>query len=110
MGGSWRRAAAWVFLAAALQAALACGPEARRAAPPGAPSVLLVSIDTLRADRVGAYGARDAGTAALDGIAAAGVRFEKAIAAAPLTLPSHATLLTGLYPPRHGVRHNGTSG
>jgi arylsulfatase A-like enzyme len=76
-------------------------------APADAPNVVLVSIDTVRADRVGAYGAPDAGTATLDAIAAEGVRFEKAIAAAPLTLPSHATLLTGLYPPRHGVRHNG---
>jgi len=107
MAGRRGRAAACV-VAAALCAASACGPDARRGAPPhAAPNVLLVSIDTLRADRVGAYGAHDAGTATLDAVAAAGVRFEKAIAPAPLTLPSHATLLTGLYPPRHGVRHNG---
>jgi choline-sulfatase len=68
--------------------------------------VLLVSIDTLRADHVGAYGSASAHTPTLDGIAAAGVRFENAISPAPLTLPSHTTLLTGLDPPEHGVRHN----
>lgn len=98
-----RRALATMALALA-----SCGgPEARPAPRADAPNVVLVSIDTVRADRVGAYGARDAATATLDAIAAGGVRFEKAIAPAPLTLPSHATLLTGLYPPRHGVRHNG---
>jgi arylsulfatase A-like enzyme/Tfp pilus assembly protein PilF len=71
------------------------------------PSVLLVSIDTLRADHVGAYGAAEAQTPRLDALAAAGTRFETVIASAPLTLPSHASLLTGLDPPRHRVRHNG---
>jgi arylsulfatase A-like enzyme len=97
-------------LLAALLAVLGggCGPSAPRAQPsPGAPSVLLVSIDTLRADRVGAYGASDGATPAIDALAAEGLRFEKAISPAPLTLPAHATLLTGLLPPRHGVRHNG---
>ncbi|MDJ0786676.1 MAG: sulfatase-like hydrolase/transferase [Myxococcota bacterium] len=71
------------------------------------PNVLLVSIDTLRADRVGAFGASQAVTPTLDRLAAEGVRFDQAISPAPLTLPSHATLLTGMDPPRHGVRHNG---
>jgi arylsulfatase A-like enzyme len=66
--------------------------------------VLLVTIDSLRADHVGAYGDADARTPALDALAADGVRFDRAYAAAPLTLPSHVTLLTGRYPPRHGVR------
>jgi len=70
------------------------------------PNVLLVTIDTLRADRVGAYGAREVETPTLDALAARGVLFERAIASAPLTLPSHASLLTGQYPPTHGVRHN----
>ena len=69
--------------------------------------VVLISIDTLSADHVGAYGALDAHTPTLDAIAAAGVRFDAAISPAPLTLPSHATLMTGLDPPEHGVRHNG---
>lgn len=74
---------------------------------PAGPSVLLVTIDTLRADHVGAYGAQGVETPVIDGLAREGVRFETAIAPTPLTLPSHASILTGLYPPRHGVRHNG---
>ena len=70
------------------------------------PSVLLVTIDTLRADHVGAHGAQEAATPTLDALAARGVLFEQAMAAVPLTLPSHASLLTGQYPPTHGVRHN----
>ena len=70
-------------------------------------NVLLVSIDTLRADHVGAYGAADAGTPTLDRLAREGVRFDAAFSPAPITLPSHSTLLTGLEPHRHGVRHNG---
>jgi len=76
--------------------------------PADAPNVVLVTIDTLRADHVGAYGAAGAGTPTLDGVARDGVRFETAITATPLTLPSHATLLTGQDAPEHGVRHNGT--
>jgi len=70
--------------------------------------VVLVTIDTLRADHVGAYGAKQAHTATFDTVAAAGVRFENAIAPTPLTLPSHASLLTAWDPPGHGVRHNAT--
>jgi arylsulfatase A-like enzyme len=68
--------------------------------------VVLVTIDTLRADRVGCYGASSAHTPVLDTLAAEGVRFETVISPAPLTLPAHASLLTGLDPPAHGVRHN----
>jgi arylsulfatase A-like enzyme/Flp pilus assembly protein TadD len=94
-----------------LAALLACSRAETRApaaaAPRGAPNVLLVTIDTLRADHVGAWGAADAQTPTLDRLAAEGVRFATVIAPTPLTLPSHASLLTGLHPPRHGVRHNG---
>jgi arylsulfatase A-like enzyme/thioredoxin-like negative regulator of GroEL len=69
--------------------------------------VVLVTIDTLRADHVGCYGAETAHTPALDALAARGARFETVISPAPLTLPSHTTLLTALDPPEHGVRHNG---
>jgi arylsulfatase A-like enzyme/Flp pilus assembly protein TadD len=69
--------------------------------------VVLVSFDTLRADHVGCYGAEGAETPALDRLAAEGARFETVISPAPLTLPSHATLLSGRDPPEHGVRHNG---
>ncbi len=71
------------------------------------PNVLLVTIDTLRWDRLGAYGARDAATPVLDALAARGLRFETAIAQSPLTAPSHASILTATIPPRHGVRDNG---
>jgi arylsulfatase A-like enzyme/tetratricopeptide (TPR) repeat protein len=75
-------------------------------APP--PDVLLVTIDTLRADHVSAYGdARSPSTPAFDRIASEGVLFEQAVAQAPLTLPSHASILTGQWPFRHGVRDNG---
>ncbi len=76
-------------------------------APLDAPDVLLITIDTLRPDHVGVYGAERAETPVLDGLARAGIRFDQAFASAPLTLPSHASMMTGLYPPRHGVRHNG---
>ncbi len=69
--------------------------------------MLLITIDTLRADHVGAYGWARARTPTLDGIARNGALFEHAYAAAPITLPSHATLLTGRYPPGHGARDNG---
>jgi choline-sulfatase len=68
--------------------------------------LLLITIDTLRADHVGAYGGT-AHTPALDRLAAHGVRFVRAYAAAPITLTSHASLLTGRYPPAHRGRHNG---
>ncbi len=69
--------------------------------------MLLVTIDTLRADHVGAYGATAARTPALDTLAREGARFDRAWAPAPITLPSHASLLSGRYPPGHGARHNG---
>lgn len=97
--------------ALALPALAACERDgarpARRAEGDARPSLLLVSVDTLRADHVGVYGAPEAETPAIDALAARGVRFETAISPAPLTLPAHASLLTALDPPRHGVRHNG---
>jgi choline-sulfatase len=69
-------------------------------------NVLLVTIDTLRADHLGCYGNAGAQTPVLDGLAARGTRFETAIAHAPITGPSHASILTGLTPLRHGVRNN----
>ncbi len=95
-------------LALVVGSALACN-RVELSGPPRAsgPNLLLVTIDTLRADHVGAYGAENAHTPTLDTLAREGVRFETAIASCPLTLPSHATLLTGLQPPSHGVRDNG---
>lgn len=68
-------------------------------------NVLLITIDTLRADALGAYGG-PAKTPALDRVAAQGVRFTFAHAQAVLTLPSHTSILTGQYPYAHGVREN----
>lgn len=90
-------------------------PTGIRAAPPSdstqldakAPSVLLVTFDTVRADRIGAYGHASAATPTLDGLAARGVLFESAVSPTPTTLPSHASILTGTYPSAHGVHDNG---
>jgi choline-sulfatase len=84
-----------------------CLSCSRPPATPRARNLVLITIDTLRADRVGAYGYGRARTPRLDALAASGVVFEHAYAAAPVTLPSHATILTGLYPPGHGARDNG---
>jgi arylsulfatase A-like enzyme/Tfp pilus assembly protein PilF len=70
-------------------------------------NVLLVTLDTTRADRLGCYGYASAKTRYLDRLAAEGTRFETVIAPAPITLPSHSSILTGLYPFEHGVRNNG---
>ena len=70
-------------------------------------SVLLVTLDTTRADALGCYGRVPAVTPNLDSLAREGVLFDNAHAAAPSTLPSHASMLTGLYPIRNSVRHNG---
>ena len=76
---------------------------------PGPPNVLLITIDTVRADRIGAYGYAKAATPVMDRLAREGVRFADATTQAPLTGPAHAALLTGLYPARIGVRDNATT-
>ena len=68
---------------------------------------LLITIDTLRADHLGCYGYEKAKTPVIDGLADQGTLFERAYACAPTTLPSHAGILTGLYPPSTGIRDNG---
>ncbi|HXV77504.1 MAG TPA: sulfatase-like hydrolase/transferase [Candidatus Polarisedimenticolaceae bacterium] len=70
-------------------------------------NVLLVTLDTTRADRLGCYGGEWVETPALDALAASGVVFAEAVTVAPVTAPSHASMLTGLYPPSHGLRTNG---
>ena len=67
------------------------------------PNLMLISIDTLRADYLGCYGFGEDTSPTLDALAAAGTRFDDAVAASPWTLPSHATILSGLYPSRHGA-------
>jgi choline-sulfatase len=73
---------------------------------PDQPDVLIVTLDTTRADRLGAYGGDPAVSPTLDRLAGGGVRFERAYSHAPTTLPSHASLFTGLTPARHGVHEN----
>ena len=86
----------------------ACGRAPEPPAPaPAARNLVLITIDTLRADRVGSYGYAAGRTPAIDTLAAQGVRFERAYAPAPITLTAHASLLSGRYPPGHGARHNG---
>ncbi len=70
-------------------------------------NVLLVTIDTLRRDRVGAYGSTLGLTSTIDRLAATGVRYARAYAHAPMTLPAHASILTGRTPVGHGLRNNG---
>ncbi len=95
---------AWPRIAAAEATLAPLGSRAAGAAR-GA-SLLLVTLDTTRADRLGAYGAADAATPAFDALARAGWLFDRAFTVAPVTLPAHASLLTGLYPQAHGARHN----
>src|SRR5262247_2158662 len=70
------------------------------------PSVVLVTLDTTRADHLGCYGASLAATPNHDALARRGVRFTRALSPVPLTLPAHASLLSGRVPRRHGVRDN----
>jgi choline-sulfatase len=81
---------------------------ARDRGPARAERIILVTIDTLRADRLGCYGAGSRATPALDALARESILYEDVTAPAPITLVSHASILTGLTPPAHGVRANGS--
>jgi choline-sulfatase len=91
-----------------LLAGCAGGPQNDALGPAAAKPerVILITIDTLRADYVGCYGSKLAKTPTLDRIAAEGVRFATAIAPTPITVPSHASIMTGLEPPLHGAHTN----
>lgn len=89
----------------ALAAAVLGGGACRKKAP--RPNVLIVTFDTTRADRIGAYGHQAARTPVVDRLAAEGALFENAYSSIPLTAPSHSTILTGKFPMAHGVRDNG---
>lgn len=91
-----------VSIAIAVLVGLSCGSGG-----PSGPNLLLVTVDTLRRDHVGAYGDPAAVTPHWDRIAREGVLFTDAWSQVPITLPSHATIFTGLYPGGHGSRHNG---
>ncbi|HVO12468.1 MAG TPA: sulfatase-like hydrolase/transferase [Vicinamibacteria bacterium] len=102
----WAVAAAVVVLAAA-SSWLALRRATPRPAAQARLNLLLVTLDTTRADRLGCYGYAAGRTRYLDQLAAEGVRFQQASSPAPITLPAHSSILTGLYPFAHGVRNNG---
>ena len=85
-------------------AAAACGPRTAPATPPAPANILLITIDTLRADRLGR-----GFTPALDRLGSQGLRFTEARSVVPLTLPAHVSIMTGLLPPAHGIRVNGAA-
>jgi hypothetical protein len=91
-----------------LGGAVGCGParQPATARPPAPRHVVFITIDTLRADRVGSYGRRDAATPNLDRLAREGALAPEATSPAPLTRPSHTTIFTGRYPAEHGIRDN----
>nr|MBP7676375.1 sulfatase-like hydrolase/transferase [Thermoanaerobaculia bacterium] len=96
-----------IVLAAALALTAGCSREpARPAPPPERPALLLVTLDTTRADAL-APEEKTGATPAFAALAARGLRFAQAYATAPTTLPSHASMLSGLYPAGHGVHENG---
>lgn len=93
-----------VLALATVCAAVACGGRPERV---DRPNVLLVTLDTTRADHLGAYGATKAATPVFDALAREGALFERAWTVTPLTSPAHASVMTGVYPQAHGVRNNG---
>jgi arylsulfatase A-like enzyme/Tfp pilus assembly protein PilF len=94
----------------ALQSRMLFGIDGPSPGGPARPrNVLLITLDTTRADRIGTYGYAAARTPHLDALAREGARFDDATAQAPITGPSHAAMLTGHYPARHGVRDNATT-
>ncbi len=84
-----------------------CSSKQKQGAVSAPKHLLVITIDTLRADHLGSYGYHFARTPRLDQLAGEGVRVEHAVSVAPITLPSHTSIFTGLYPPAHGVRDNG---
>jgi arylsulfatase A-like enzyme len=72
-------------------------------------NVLLISIDTIRPDRLSCYGSKFVQTPHIDALAQKGALFERAFAHNPMTLPSHVNILTGTTPPFHGVHENSQS-
>ncbi|MBL38476.1 MAG: hypothetical protein CMP07_08710 [Xanthomonadales bacterium] len=95
----------WFFILIAAVAAFVAGCQ--RAQTAQGPNIILITIDTLRADRLGAYGNAAGLTPAIDELARDGVVFERATTVMGTTWPAHTSMLTGLYPRRHGVRKNG---
>jgi len=95
------RLTALIFMVLTFAGSLAAtGPAGAKAKP----NVILITIDTVRADHLGCYGAKDVQTPTLDALANDGTVFERAVSQVPLTWPSHAVILTGLYPFQNGVQ------
>ena len=90
-------------------AALALSTSSALTSQPARPNILLITLDTLRADRLGAYGYQRAETPNLDRLAREGIRFADATSPSPLTGPAHAALFTGQYPGRMGIRNNAST-
>jgi arylsulfatase A-like enzyme len=99
--------AATLGLAAWAQSAGRVVPPPEASPPPGAPNVLLVTLDTARADHFGALGSAEVATPRFDALAAAGALYTQASAVAPVTGPSHASMFFGQGPWEHGVLLNG---
>ncbi len=98
-----RLAPAWLPSVLALAPAILCGCQPTAPPPPPVDAVVLVVVDTLRADAVGAYGAAGAVTPTMDALAREGTLFERCLATSSWTWPSTASLLTGQLPPEHGL-------
>ncbi len=98
----------WIFLHPGAEGTAKIGTLWARAGVKK-PNVILVTMDTTRADHLGCYGYPNIRTPNLDALAGRGVVFEQAATATPLTLPSHCTIMTGMYPTYHGVRVNGNT-
>ncbi|MBU1700391.1 MAG: sulfatase-like hydrolase/transferase [Candidatus Eisenbacteria bacterium] len=97
-----RTRALGLFLACAVLLSIQC-TAARK---PG--GIILITLDTTRADHLACYGSTTASTPILDQFASEAVLFENAVTTVPMTLPAHSSVMTGLNPPRHGVHNNGS--
>jgi len=106
-GGQYRSSLAVLALALCAAAAGSAPGQAAAPQPRARPSLVLLTLDTTRADHLGAHGVHRGLTPNLDALAARGARYARALSPTPLTLPAHCSLLTGLDPSGHGVHDNG---
>lgn len=97
-----------VFFAAIVSVCAGCN-RLPGMTPSDRPNVILISVDTLRADMLGCYGHEGSASTSIDSLASQGVVFEQAFAPAPWTPPSHASMLTGMYPSHHGLKPDNSS-
>jgi len=107
VGISHRRSLGLWIAILAIAGSVSCSRQEPLTAGDSSLNVLVITLDTIRADRLGAYGNTRVKTEFIDGLADRGVLFESCVAPTPLTLPSHTSLFTGTYPILHGVRDNG---